>query len=205
MTEALQWGLVSLGILVVIVRRRYVAIALVTIQAAMLGIGALTLVSDHSTEFLTAGIILLLRSLLLGVLLVFSVRRTREPRPLRAPATPLLRLAGVVVLGLVVVALVPPLGLVSRLAEQASVALLAMGTAIIVIRRATVFHLLGLLVAENGLGLAALSVPGGFPLPIELGAAIDLVVLVTVAIAFHERIFGEFGTGDATLLRGLRD
>jgi len=36
---------------------------------------------------------------------------------------------------------------------------------------------------------------------IELGVAFDLIVLVTVAVAFHQRIFGEFGTGDTGVLR----
>lgn len=205
MSVGIAWGLVSLGLLVVIVRRRYVAIALVTIQAAALGAVALTLAPGRSPELLLAGLILLLRSLVLCALLVFTVGRTREPRPLRAPVAPLLRLTAVVVLTLAVVALVPPLGLGSRPAEQASLALLTIGIAIIVARRATLFHVLGLLVAENGLALAALSVSGGLPLLIELGVTIDLIILITVAVAFHERIFGEFGTADTSLLRGLHD
>ncbi len=83
--------------------------------------------------------------------------------------------------------------------------LLAIGVATIVARRPTIFHLLGLLVAENGIALAAVSVPGGLPLLIELGVAFDLIVVITVATAFHERIFGEFGTGDTAVLRDLRD
>jgi len=202
---AVAWGLVTLGLLVVIVRRRYVAIGLVTAQAAALGVGALSLAPGRSPEFLIAGGILLLRSLVLYALLVFTVRRTREPRPLRAPVAPLVRVTAVVVLTLVVLALMPPLGLGSRSAEQASVALVIIGISIIVARRATVFHLLGFIVAENGLALAALSVAGGLPLLIELGVTVDLIILVTVAVAFHERIFGEFGTADTSLLRGLRD
>ena len=53
------------------------------------------------------------------------------------------------------------LGLTTRAAEQASVGLLVVGAATIVSRRPTIFHLLGLLMAENGIALAALSVRGG--------------------------------------------
>ena len=67
------------------------------------------------------------------------------------------------------------------------------------------FNLLGLIVAENGIALAAVAVPGGLPLLIELGVAFDLIVLVTVATAFHQRIFGEFGTGDTGVLRDLHE
>ena len=152
-----------------------------------------------------AALVLVLRAVALGGLLFVSVRRTREPRPLHASSTPLYRVTLVVAAVLVVSVLLPPLGLQTRAAEQAAAALVLVGAATIVLRRPTIFQLLGLLIAENGLALAAVSVPGGLPLLIELGVAFDLVVIMTVAIAFHEQIFGEFGTGDSTLLRSLRD
>jgi hydrogenase-4 membrane subunit HyfE len=58
---------------------------------------------------------------------------------------------------------------------------------------------------ENGVALAAVSVPGGLPLVVEFGIAIDLTVVIAVAIVLHERIFEEFGTGDSHVLRSLRD
>ncbi|MHB8868783.1 MAG: hypothetical protein ACYC6T_18660 [Thermoleophilia bacterium] len=205
MNEGLQWGLVALGFLAVFVRGRYMAIGVVTVQAGLLGVGALAAASGRPPEFTLAALLLLARALLLGYFLFASVGRTREPRPLRAETTPFLRLGAVVVGALLVGALVPPLGLQSRVAEQASIALVLIGAATVVARKPTIFHLLGLMIAENGLALAAVSVPGGLPLLIELGVAFDLVVIITVAIAFHEHIFGEFGTGDSTLLRGLHD
>jgi hydrogenase-4 membrane subunit HyfE len=60
-------------------------------------------------------------------------------------------------------------------------------------------------VAENGLYLAALSVPGGLPVFIELGLVFDLVVVVSVAGAFSAKIHEELGTGDTSLLGSLRD
>ncbi|MHB1345611.1 MAG: hypothetical protein ACYCX3_14850 [Thermoleophilia bacterium] len=205
MSAGLQWGLVALGLMAVFVRRRYVAIGVVTAQATLLGVGALAAGAGRPPEFALAAVLLLARALLLGYFLFVSVGRTREPRPLSAETTPFLRLGAVVVTALLVGVLVPPLGLQSRTAEQASIALLFIGAATVVARRPTIFHLLGLMIAENGLALAAVSVPGGLPLLIELGVAFDLVVIITVAVAFHEQIFGEFGTGDSALLRGLHD
>ena len=205
MTEALTWGMVALGLLVVITRRRTTAIGLVAVQALLLGAYALTLTPGRSTEFLVASLILIARALPLCALLAFSVRRTREERPLRAAIRPLLRLGWVIAAVFVVLFLSPSFGLSSRVAEQASLSLLVIGVAIVVARRPTVFNLLGLIVAENGIALAAVSVPGGLPLLIELGVAFDLIVLVTVATAFHQRIFGEFGTGDTAVLRDLHE
>ena len=61
------------------------------------------------------------------------------------------------------------------------------------------------MLVENGLALAALEFPGGASLTIELGVALDLVLVALVAGVFHERIFAEFGAGDSAALRTLRD
>ncbi len=66
-------------------------------------------------------------------------------------------------------------------------------------------QVLGLIVAETGLSLLAVSVPGGLSYVIELGALFDLALVVTVALAFTQRIYAQLGTGDTELLRGLRD
>jgi len=203
--EGLGWGMVALGLLVVITRRRTTAVGLVALQALLLGAYALTLAPGRSTEFLVASLVLLARALPLCVLLAFSVSRTREARPVRLPMRPLLRLGLVIVAMFVVLLLSPSFGLATRVAEQASLSMLVIGVAIIVARRPTIFHLLGLIVAENGIALAAVAVPGGLPLLIELGVAFDLVVVITVAVAFHQRIFGEFGTGDTAVLRDLHE
>jgi len=81
----------------------------------------------------------------------------------------------------------------------------AIGVAIVAMRKATLIQALGLLVAENGVAFAASAAAGGIPLVIELGIVFDLIVIVSVATAFHERIFDELGSGDATLLRGLHE
>ena len=57
-------------------------------------------------------------------------------------------------------------------------------------------QLLGIVLVENGLALAAIELPGGASLGIELGVALDLTLIALVAAVFHERIFAEFGSGD---------
>jgi hydrogenase-4 component E len=85
------------------------------------------------------------------------------------------------------------------------VAVVLVGIAIVVARRPAFLQMLGLIVAENGLSLLAVSVPGGLSYVVELGALFDLALVVTVAVAFTQRIHLELGTGDTELLRGLRD
>src|SRR6266536_1024934 len=101
--------------------------------------------------------------------------------------------------------LVPSLGLDSRAAERAVLALVAIGITTVATRRATLFQIIGIVLVENALALAALELPGGASLAIELGVALDLILVALVAGVFHERIFLEFGAGDTAALRTLRD
>jgi hydrogenase-4 component E len=198
-------AILALGLGVIVVRRRTIAITLIAAQSLMLGIGALDLAAGRSDRFLVASLVLLTKAVVLPALLLIVMRRTREPR-LVAPAAPaLVRLAGAGAVTLAAVALVPPLGLGDSQTEHTAVALVLVGIAIVVARRPALMQLIGLIVAENGLSLLAVSVPGGLSYVVELGALFDLALVVTVAAAFTRRIHLEMGTGDTELLRGLRD
>jgi hydrogenase-4 component E len=122
-----------------------------------------------------------------------------------ARVPPLVRAGAAVAFALTLTWLVPTLGLDSRDAERAALALVAFGIVTAATRRATLFQVLGIVLAENGLALAALELPGGASLTIELGVALDLMLIALVAGVFHERIFAEFGAGDSAALRTLRD
>jgi hydrogenase-4 component E len=196
--------LVALGFGVMLVRRRSIAIWLVSAQALMLGVAALSLAGDRR-GFLVAGVILLVRAVALPALLAFTRRRTPEPGLVIPATTVVVRLLVATVVSLVAVASIPPLGLADPAAEHGAVALLSLGIAIVVMRRPALLQVLGILVAENGVYLLAISVPGGLPFAIELGVLFDLALIVTVAAAFTQKIHGEVGTGDTDLLRGLRD
>lgn len=205
MNGALVDAMLGLGLAVIVVRRRSVAIVLLAAQSLVLGIGALSLAGGRSGDSLVASLVLLSKAIVLPLLLYALIRRTREPGLVIAAAGPLVRLAGAGAVVMCAVILVPPLGLGDAHAEHSAVALVLLGIAIVVARRPILFQLLGLIVAENGLSLLAVSVPGGLSYVIELGALFDLALIVTVAAAFAQRIHNELGTGDTELLRGLRD
>jgi hydrogenase-4 membrane subunit HyfE len=199
MSGALVWLLVAAGLGLVIVRRRSLAVAFVTGQGLLLAVTAVR----HDA---IAGATLAVRALALGVLLLLVVSRTREPRPVRAGLAPLARGGLAIAFALTLTWLVPAIGLDSRNAERGVLALVAFGIATVATRRATLFHVLGIVLVENGLALAALELPGGgSSVAIELGVAVDLTLIALVASVFHERIFAEFGAGDSAALRSLRD
>jgi hydrogenase-4 component E len=203
MSGALAWALVALGLAVVVVRRRSLAVALVTGQALVL-VGY-ALYEASSADDVVAAAALGLRAVALATLFLVLVARTREARPVRARVAPLMRGGGAVVFALTLTWLVPAIGLTSRDAERAVLALVAFGIATVAMRRATLFQILGIVLVENALALSALELPGGASIAIELGVALDLILVALVAGVFHERIFAEFGAGDSAALRTLRD
>jgi hydrogenase-4 component E len=200
----IAWACVGCALGVVFVRRRSTAIAFVTLQSLLLA-AAFARAPSRSPEFLVASAALLLKALAIGALLVWSVRRTREPQPVVNDISAVTRLSLAVLVALVAAATVPEFGSGAPSAEHAAIALVAIGITITALRRATLLQALGLLVAENGVATIATAARGGVPLLIELGAVFDLMIIVAIATAFHSRIFGEFGSGDATALKGLHD
>jgi hydrogenase-4 component E len=199
------WALVISALAVVTVRRRSVAIALVAAQSIVLGAAAIAEAAGESTALAVAGAALVAKAVVLPLLLMSVVTRTREARSLTSERHPLARLTVTLAAALALVALVPRFGLETAAAEHAAVGLVALGIATAVVRGAAIFQALGFLVAENGIYLAALAVPGGVPAFIELGLVFDLVVIVSVAGAFSAKIHEELGTSDTTLLEALRD
>ena len=202
MNGAVVWLLVALGLGVVVIRRRSAAVGLVTLQALVLAVAA---VHGASGGGAASAVALAIRAVALASLLLLVVSRTREPRLVRGGGAPLVRGGFAVALALALTWLVPVIGLDSRNAERGVLALVAFGAATAATRSATLFQVLGIVVAENGLALAALELPRGSSLVIELGVAFDLTLIALVAVVFHERIFAEFGAGDAAALRSLRD
>ncbi len=195
--------LVGLGLAVVVVRQRTLAVAAVTLQALVL-VG-LALDQANGGSEVVAAAVLVIRALALAGLFVLLAARTRESTPVRAGADPLARAILAVGLALMLTWLLPTLGLETRSAERAALALVAFGLATAATRRATILQVVGIVLAENGLALAALELPGVHALVIEIGVAVDLTLIGLVAAAFHTRIFAELGTADTALLRSLRD
>ncbi|HEX7289675.1 MAG TPA: hypothetical protein VF250_00995 [Conexibacter sp.] len=203
MSGLLTWLLVGLGLGVVVFRRRSVAVGIVTAQALVLAVGAFA--DASSGDEIAAAVALAARAAGLAALLLFVVSRTREPRPVRAGVTPLARAGLAVSLALALIWLVPAIGLDSDQAERATLTLVAFGLVTVATRRATLLQVVGIVLVENAVALAALHLEGASSLVIEVGVALDLTLVALVAAVFHERIFAEFGAGDTAALRALRD
>jgi hydrogenase-4 component E len=198
----LIWVLLGLGLVVLVVRRRSVAVGAVTLQSLVLAAAAFR--DAGALDERIAAAALTARSLGLAAFFLLLITRTREQRLVRAGIAPLRRAGIAVVLALVLVALVPAEGLGTRAAERCILGLVAFGLVVTWSRRATLFQILGIVLVENALVLAALQLAQMSWL-IEIAVTIDLTVVAVVAGVFHERIFAEFGAGDTEALRSLRE
>jgi hydrogenase-4 component E len=204
-SAAVLWAVLLLALAVIAVRRRSVAIVLTGAQSLILGGQALSLAGSRSSEMLVAGALLVVKGVAVPILLWLVMRRTRETTALLSEPRPAVRVVLAVAPALLAALLMPDLGLSSRGAQDTAVALLMLGIACAAVRRAALFQALGFLIAENGLYVAALGQHSNVPPVIELGLGFDLVLVVTVAVAFSAHIHRAFGSSDTGALGTLHD
>lgn len=205
MSTTILWILLWLGLGIVIVQRRSMAIVLLGTQSLVLGIVAIHESVSTGTGFFIAGSGLIARGLLLPLMLALIVRGTREPRRVAGERYALPRLMLAVVAMGTAAASIPDFGFKHVAEGKAAMALVVLGIVIAAVRRPVVFQAIGFLVAENGVYLAGLAVAGGLPGVVEMALLFDLLLLLVVAAAFGAKIHEEFGTSDTTVLRSLRD
>lgn len=202
MNGMLAWTLAGLGLVVLVMRRRSVGVGVVTVQSLFLVALSATHASGGDERVAVAA--LAARTVGLAAFLLILITRTRERRMVRADIAPLRRGGLGVAVAMTLVWLIPPSGLVAPTTERAVLSLVAFGLVVAATRQATLFQILGVVLVENALVLAALQLPGTSWL-IEVGVAVDLSLIAVVAGVFHQRIFAEFGAGDTKALRSLRD
>ena len=65
-------------------------------------------------------------------------------------------------------------------------------------------QIVGLATMENGIYLLGLSLTKGFPLVIEMGVFLDILIAVIILVILTGRLKLSFQTTDTTVLRKLR-
>ncbi len=86
-----------------------------------------------------------------------------------------------------------------------SLAVVLIGFFVIIARRKAMTEIVGLLMMENGLFLAAISLTYGMPMIVEIGIFFDVLVATIIMGVFAFKINHTFETVDTTLMRRLRD
>jgi hydrogenase-4 component E len=186
-------------------------ISVLSLQGAALAVLAAVLaVRDRDVTLgVVAGVVLLAKGIVIPALLARVVGvdpGSRETAPLvNVPAS----LVGAAVL-VVVSYLVS--GRLTALFPDALVRLAPLGLAtvlvgffVLVTRKKAVSQIVGLLLVDNGVALVAFLLTAGVPLLVELGASLDVLLVVVVLQVLASTMRARFGPIDLDQLRELHD
>jgi hydrogenase-4 component E len=211
-TLELSAGLVLLCAVVTLWRRSLSAIVkALAVQGIALGAVALILGLRHHDGILVA--VALLVVVAKGFVIPALLGRVVAGDPTSREASPLVNVpASLVGAGALtflaygatgpVVALVPTTA--GRLIPLGFATLLV-GFFAMAVRRKSVSQIVGLLLVDNGIALVAFLATAGVPLVVELGASLDVLLLVVVLRVLAAQIGTRFGALDLDQLRELHD
>jgi hydrogenase-4 component E len=206
-------GVLLLSAVLIVWRRSISAeVRLLAVQGgALAGLVAVLGVHEGSTELLVvAGIVLTLKVVALPMLLSRAVAghgaSLREETPLINTTTSLIALSMLTILAFLVSRPLLVLGDDPAIAAvPIGIALVLYGFLVLATRRHAFSQLIGFLVLDNGIGTVAFLTAGGVPLVVELGASLDVLLVVLILQVLTARIRTEFGAADLDDLTELRD
>lgn len=178
-------------------------------QSAVLAaqVFAVAFLRHSATAFVVGGLVLVVKVAAIPWVLFFLMRRLAvEPR-LTSRVAPLPSVSATVVLVLFSFAAVRGYASELHVTESllaAAVALMLTGMWLVITHRLALMQIIGVMVLENGIFLAALATTFGMPLVIEAGITFDLLIGVLLMGLLAFRIRDTFEHLDVTRLRRLR-
>lgn len=97
-----------------------------------------------------------------------------------------------------------PGGSLASLSLPVAIAMILLGAFAMLTRRRAMSQMVGLIVVENGLSLAALALVSQMPLIVDLALSFDALMGVLIMSLFVQRIHAEFRSSDTKPLQKLR-
>jgi hydrogenase-4 component E len=187
------------------------SIGLLAIQGAALA-GLVLTVGLHAGEpqaALVTLVVLVVKSAVLPWAMLRSARLIGETRERAAALNSAVELIGAAGLTLIAYVVSTPLiGANPNPASQAlpvGFSLVLLGFWMLLIRRSAITQLVGFLMLDNGIATVSFLVSGGLPLTVELGASLDVLLVVLILGVLVVRMERLQGHGDITELRELHD
>jgi hydrogenase-4 component E len=203
-------GIVGLGVLLAVTRSIGRSIWLVAAQSALgvlaaIGVG----ISLGLGHLVLAGVLAFGAKVVVYPLVLRALLRASSVSVERHPYVgPRLSFVAAIAIVFAASAATADLDLPSSLggarALPAAIAAMLTGLFLMMSRRKVLSLLIGLLVFENGLALAAFALTYGMPLVVELGILFDLLIVVIVGWVYARRMLRVFGTLSTDELRSLR-
>ncbi len=190
-------------------KRISTCVALFGVQCAVITAQILAIAYVHrSAEALAvAGVVFVVKVVAIPYALFWIVKEIKTAREVKSSTTPAQSVfiaAGLILLSFFAV---QPYARTLRVDENtlaAAIALVLTGAFLMVSRKKALMQVVGLLVLENGIFLAALITTFGMPLIIEIGISFDLLMGVVLMGLFVFRIRDTFDHLDVSKLRRLR-
>ena len=209
--DALALCLIATGLVSTLLHRFSSFITLVAIQGLLLSgcAAAVALATGDMHAYLALAMTFAVKVLGVPAILMLALQRVRQRREVEPVISH--KLAFVVAIGLTLLAYLVA-GPIARAGSQAApnalpaaVMLLLLGLFTMAIRGTALTQVVGLVMSENGIYLAAVAVTRGLPLAVELGVGIDILVGVLVmglVVRQLDLIFASIRTDRLKALRG---
>ena len=196
-------------LLLAVARRISTSILLFSLQSAVITAEVLaTAFQEKLPEAYIVGALVLVIKVILIPRAFFSLtKRLRTVRDVKASTTPAQSVFAVAAIIYLSYAAVHSYGQAVHVPDDAlaaAVSLILTGAFLMVSRKKALMQMLGLLVLENGIFLAALITTFGMPLVIEIGIFFDILIGLLLMGIFTFRINDTFEHLDVSKLRRLR-
>jgi hydrogenase-4 component E len=190
-------------------RRVSTSIILFALQSAIITAQVMaTAYTEKSAEaWVVAAMVFALKVVAIPSALLWLVKRLKAPRAIQPSISSAKAVFVAALMIFLSYAAVQPYARESAVPEDslaAAVALILTGAFLMVSQRKAIMQIVGLLVLENGIFLAALTTTFGMPLVIEIGIFFDLLMGILIMGIFAFRIRDTFDHLDVTKLRRLR-
>jgi hydrogenase-4 component E len=192
--------------------QRRILAAVRAYQYNSIALGLIALVVAFATGArhiaLAALLVIVVKAIVIPTLLARRVRRHRaglESEPLLGVPGSMLVCGALVVLAFSQTrALFGSRGDILAACLPVSVAVTLIGLFVMVTRRQALMQVVGLVLLENAIFLAAVSLTYGMPLVVEIGVLLDLMAGVAVLGLFVQRLEEALGDADTSSLTGLK-
>ncbi|BAV34664.1 formate hydrogenlyase [Sulfuricaulis limicola] len=166
-------------------------------------------VTDHPHLYISAGMTLALKALLIPWMLHrLAVRLNihRDIEAVRYPSMTLLAGASLVVFSYyVAIPIVQLSELVTRNAIAISIAVILLGMLLMITRKKAISQVIGFMSIENGLFFSAMVSTFGMPMVVELGVAFDVLVAAVLFGVFFFQMRESIDSLDVDRLNRLRE
>lgn len=190
-------------------RRLSTCISLFIVQSAVIAAQVFAIAHlHHSAEaYIVGAVVLVLKVIAIPWVLFYLVKKLRTTPDVKASLSPAPSVFVAAALILVSFSAVQSYARELNVARDplaAAVAIMLMGCFLMITRNKALAQILGLLILENGIFMAALVTTFGMPLVIEIGIAFDVLMGVFLMGLFTFRIRDSFADLDVSKLRRLR-